>query len=158
MAQRAARTNTPSDKSPSGTEGFKRGGVSVKNSRLEPKPIRVRRYKSDGHQMETRIFAREIHESFCCQPKCRYFGKHAQQGVCHTRLRKSVVHDLERRFKQAHELVEEMREISKGWSAAKRIEYLERHIECEWMNYMFTLDECIRLRAMVADLKLKTEL
>src|SRR3990167_5819857 len=57
-----------------------------------------RRYKSDGHQMETRIFAREIHESFCCQPKCRYFGKHAQQGVCHTRLRKSVVHDLERRF------------------------------------------------------------
>ena len=106
----------------------------MKNSRLEPKPIRVRRYKSDGHQMETRIFAREIHESFCCQPKCRYFGK------------------------QAHELVEEMREISKGWSAAKRIEYLERHIECEWMNYMFTLDECIRLRAMVADLKLKTEL
>lgn len=124
----------------------------------EQKPIRVVKHRNgrDGHRTETRVFVREIHEHYCTEPKCKFFGRPAAQGVCHTRLGRRVLHDLERRDKRASEGVSEMREIAKAqkFSKDQYINYLERLHHCDSMNEWFTLDELIRLRGENARLRL----
>lgn len=122
----------------------------------EKKPIRTRRYKdSNGHALETRVFAREIHETYCADRRCKFFGKHAAQGRCHSRLKPHVLKELDRRNKYAWEAVREIQHIAKNWSKAKYIRYLESQHVCDVMNTWFSLDELIRLRAENAELRLK---
>lgn len=123
----------------------------------DQQPVEVKRHRSNGHVMETRIFARRIHETFCAQKGCRFFGRHAAQGICHTRLKRPDQKYLERTERRAEEFVKEMREIraSQKMTPAQYVNYLERHMLCDWMNHEFGMDELIRLRAMNADLRLR---
>jgi hypothetical protein len=50
----------------------------------EEKPIKIIPNTWAKHKSETKVFSREIHENFCMQKGCRFYGRHAQQGICHT--------------------------------------------------------------------------
>lgn len=121
------------------------------------KPVDVRKYRGDdGHCLETRIFARRIHETYCVEPGCKFKGKHAAQGVCFSKLKSADNAYLERIEKRAVEFLKETREIRKRskMSPGAYIKWLESHILCDWMNQEFTMDELIRMRGKTALLKL----
>lgn len=122
----------------------------------DEKPIRIRPHRENGHRCETRVFAREIHETWCVHKGCKFDGKPAAQGVCYSRLDRRDEGYLQRVYKRAHGLILEMRSIaqSQKFTAKQHIDYLERSLESNWMNAEFGLDELIRLRAENAQLKL----
>jgi len=112
------------------------------------------------HKTEVRIFARNIHESFCVQPGCKFKGKHAVQNVCHTMTTFNGSKDwsyidgvLEAGEKHLHELQTHHKSSSKQ----EYIKILESHLACAWANTITSLDELIRLRGQVATLKHKNE-
>lgn len=133
----------------------------------QEQPVRVEKRKANkkyrSHATETRIFAREIHETFCDDPACKFYGKHAAQGICHTRgtfYSKtgydspdwSYIEMLEKRV--AEELAQQKKKHF-GKSRKKWIAYLESLHICDQMNTVFGLDELIRLRMENALLRLK---
>lgn len=101
------------------------------------------------HRLETRIFARDIHETYCAQPGCKFKGGTAQQGVCHTTepFAGGDWKYIDRLEKYAEEVVKEAKKLYKGKSY---ITYLEAQHVADWMNSMFILDEVVRLRRKVA--------
>jgi hypothetical protein len=122
------------------------------------KPLRVIPSNGRGHQTEQRIFAREIHETFCAQRGCRFFGKHAQQGHCHTRtpcIGKDWEH-IDAAFQFAERAATEqlglLRKDCRGNPRAY-LKWLEAHVWCGWVNAAGTLDELVRLRRDVAILR-----
>lgn len=120
-------------------------------------PIEVKPYESEGHKLETRVFARQIHETYCAQERCEFYGRHAAQGICWGSPDAAEVKYLERREKESDDMLAEMREIRDQQKMDNKayIDYLESHLYCDWMNQQFTLDECVRLRAENAKLRLK---
>jgi hypothetical protein len=115
------------------------------------KPIRIERNKWSGkHPTETRVFAREIHENFCAKKGCKFYGKHSQQGVCHTTH--SNLGDgggwghIERAERIAEEALKWMRQRRKKWGTNAYIKYLESCYVCQEMNMQFILDEMIHTR------------
>ena len=116
------------------------------------KPIRVIEHKGK-HRTETRVFARDIHESYCTQPGCRFKGQPSQQGVCHTVLDKPVRIYLDDVEARAEQMLKELQAHRKRLGTKKYIERLESHVFCTWMNSEFGLDELINLRARVGDLR-----
>ena len=134
-----------------------------KSSKAKPKiktekekPIEVKPYKSKGHRLETRIFKRNIHETFCVQPRCKFRGRHAAQGICFDRETISGLDykNLEIVEKKALESLAEMKEVHKA-NGGSWVKYLEGQLVCQFMNEFFTLDELVRLRMANADLRLK---
>jgi hypothetical protein len=125
----------------------------------DEKPIRVVPGKGRKHRTETRIFAREIHETFCKQPGCKWNGQHAQQGACHTRepfvpgTSWSYVDKVE---KYAHEAMVETRKYYRK-DPKDYIRHLESQHIADWMNSVFHLDEVVRLRRKVALLEHATK-
>src|SRR4030067_169536 len=93
------------------------------------KPIRVIEHKGK-HRMETRVFARDIHETYCVQAGCRFKDQHAQQGVCHTVLDKPVHVYLDDVDNRASQMLKQLQAHRKSLGTKKYIEHLESHVFC----------------------------
>jgi hypothetical protein len=119
---------------------------------MNEKPIKI--IQGTGkHKTETRVFARNIHETYCVQKGCRFCGQHAAQGVCHTvldRVEQSYIDYVE---KIATEHLDSIRKQYKNKSRKDYIQYLENNIFCDWMNAEFGLSQLVHLRAENAVLK-----
>lgn len=119
------------------------------------KPVEVIPGKGK-HRVDTRIFPRRIHESWCAQKGCRFYGKPAVQGVCHTTTTFAGDSDYsywERMDKlvQAHMVV--LRKMLKGLSPKEQRIRLESEVACVLMNSWGQLDELVRLRRDTAVLE-----
>lgn len=114
------------------------------------------RTRGRGHKTETRVFAREIHETFCVDRRCKFYGKPAAQGICHSTLGWRRTRELERAERSADELLRETRIIGRAMTRRRYIQYLESQVACDWMNGEFLLDELVKLRAENAELRLRT--
>ncbi len=130
--------------------------------RKSDKPISVRRYRSEGHRLETRVFQRDIHETFCVDPRCKFKGKRAAQGVCFTK--DTLTGFPHKAFEIAEQRAQDaLRETREVYQMNRRriknfpswVTYLEHHFISDQMNGNFRLDELIRLRAENARLLLK---
>jgi hypothetical protein len=114
--------------------------------------MRVKR----GHH-KTEIRKREIWDSYCIQPGCKFKGQLSAQGVCHTVLNKKQ-HDyityVEKEAEDCLNGVKKLQKVNKQLTPKKWIRALEDYFICHWMNEVFTLDELIYLRAENAKLRL----
>jgi hypothetical protein len=139
----------------------KEGRVTTQNIRkygvpADKKPLRVivREPKAgDGHRRETRVYESELHETYCAYKRCKFYGKHAQQGVCYSD--KADLVDWERidAFEKSHD--EELARFRKLYKGKKYVEWLEAMYTSAMLNWQFTLDDTIRLRRDLALLKLQ---
>jgi predicted Fe-S protein YdhL (DUF1289 family) len=120
-------------------------------------PIKVLKNKGRSHKTEIRVFARNIHETFCVDPKCKFKGQHAVQGVCFRD--KEEIADWKKIEREEKRIDEELRHYRKKFHVDKMkdpkeyIEWLESMYTTAWMNWSFVLDEVIRLRRDNALLK-----
>jgi hypothetical protein len=113
------------------------------------------RKRKREHKMEIR--KREINESYCVQPGCKFKGKPAAQGICHTVLDKDRDKYIRTVLQEGQDFLDDiksLRKVNKQTTAKAWIRYLEGHVACQWANTQFTLDELIYLRAENARLKL----
>lgn len=127
----------------------------------EEKPVRIIKHDDREHKTETRIFRRDIHESFCNEPDCKFYGDHAVQGVCHTKKTFTDLDDwsyidnvIDSAEKFGEEVITNLKNQFKG---DEYIERLESEIVVHWMNSITQLDELVRLRKENASLKKKLE-
>jgi hypothetical protein len=123
------------------------------------KPISIRKFKAtDGHRIESRTYRRDIIETFCNEPRCKFYKKHAAQGICHSRdsLTGLSEKDLKMVYENSRKVLEEFRLLHKRrMSTKKYMDLLESRMVTDWMNQTFTLDELVRTRAEMSRLKLK---
>jgi hypothetical protein len=107
------------------------------------------------HKKEQRT--REILEYFCADEGCEFFGKHSQQGVCHTAEGEIV--QLDRLYDIAKKFADDLRLFRTEHYTDKDeyILWLESMYECTSLNWTFTLDECVRLRRELALLMVKLD-
>ena len=101
--------------------------------------------KSSKHTLEKR--PREIHENYCAQKGCVFYGKPAQQGVCFSD--KPEVVDWDRLARSEAEHYAELEFFRKKYrrkGLKKYVEWLEAMSVCESINANMVLDELIRLR------------
>lgn len=128
----------------------------MKNEKL----IRIIPGKARKHKTETRVFAREIHESYCAQRGCRFFGKRAVQGVCFSSERFDGERDIWKwiDLKAKHQADERayFHKLYRG-KPKEYIRHLEAHYESAVMNWDLTLDELVQLRGENAILKDKLD-
>lgn len=103
--------------------------------------------RKPDHAVRKHIDQRPITTIICDQEDCKFFGKAAQQGVCHT-----TDGDVVEFAKiEAHE-----RQILAEMKSMKRREHrrytqvLEAYYLCAMLNWQIMLDECIRLRRDLA--------
>lgn len=110
-----------------------------------------RRHK---HSIETRVYAREIHETICVQKGCRFHGQRAQQGICHTTtpMASNSWDYTDSVFDYACKCADEqMAEWRKRYRNQKdRLKALECTLWCYLVNTTTGLDELVRLRAKLA--------
>lgn len=118
------------------------------------RPVRIITYKG-RHKTELRVFRRDIHESYCAQPDCQFFGKHSAQGICHTKLKGFPAQYFDRLFASARSTVEFYRAQYKGKSRAQWVKFLEGLVITTQCNWTSCLDELIRTRAVNAKLNNK---
>ena len=116
---------------------------------------------SGKHKTEKRIFARNIQETYCVHPGCKFRGKNAQQGVCHTTTTFTGSKDwsyIDAAFKESEAHLKQIREIKvrNKMTDKQYIKDLESQIVCGFSNEIFRLDELIFLRKKVALLSLKS--
>lgn len=128
-----------------------------KKSEIE-RPVSVVPGKNKKHKTETRIFARNIHETFCVHPGCKFEGEHAAQNVCHTLTTFEGSMDwsyMDSVIAAGEKYVTEIRKISKKQSRTDKeyIKRLESELACMWMNSICGLDQLVRLRGEVATLR-----
>ncbi len=100
------------------------------------------------HRVDTHIFPRRIHESWCAQKGCQFNGKPAVQGVCHSTETFAGDPDYSYwehmdKIVQDHMVV--LRKMLKGRSPKEQRLRLESEIACGLMNAWSGLDETIRL-------------
>jgi len=114
---------------------------------VSEKPVEVIPGKGK-HRVETRIFARRIHESWCAQPGCKFRGQPAAQGICHTT--KSFAGDdfsyEEHLSEMVEKHVEHLRKRYAKLSPAHKQRMWESEIACALLNSWFGTDELVRLR------------
>lgn len=124
----------------------------------DEKPIKVIKHdpkNGDGHKRETRVFARNIHETFCDYKRCKFYGKHAQQGVCYSDKPDLIDWDRIAKVEKEHE--DELKYFRKLYKGKEYVRWLEAMYATASMNWRFTLDDLIRMRRDIALLKLKTK-
>lgn len=114
-------------------------------------PIKV--IKNDApnaHKTETRIFAREIHETFCDEPECKFYGKHAAPGLCYS-WEEEGDEGIWKRIERKEVLLNE------EWAEfyAKSPEDARSAYITAMLNWDLGIIETIRLRKENAELKLK---
>ena len=88
----------------------------------------------------------------CGQKGCKFFGKRAEQGVCHDNEGDLV--EWARLDAHEKELAAELKALKKR-EGKDYIGALEAHYVTAMMNWQIVLDECIRLRRDIALLKVK---
>jgi hypothetical protein len=123
---------------------------------MNEKPVKVIKHKpkdGDGHRRETRVFARNIHETFCDYKRCKFYGQHAQQGICFSDKPDAI--DWDRIAKIEKQEEEELAYFRKKYKGKEYVKWLEAMYSCATVNWRFTLDDLIRLRRDNALLKLK---
>ena len=126
---------------------------------VEPEyPIRIEKHGNLAHKTQTHIFAREIHETYCDQPDCKFYGKHAAQGHCWiasdiTELRMDKALDFIE--KQNEGYLKELQDLRKTKSDEEYIKTLEDHMICDWIMADLAWEEQLRLRKENAELKLR---
>lgn len=99
------------------------------------------------HATRERIDLRPIRSIICDRKECEFYGKEAQQGVCHTDNGDVVKWDaLEAHEREILAAMEEMRQNE----GDQYVKALESHYLSAMMNWQLTLDECIRLRRDLA--------
>lgn len=102
------------------------------------------------HRVDTRVFARNIHEAYCMQKGCKFYGKHAQQGVCHTT--KTFAGDSGFAYWEhlsdvvERHLVGLRKHVLKKLSLRGQVRRLESELACALINSWGQLDEMVRLR------------
>jgi hypothetical protein len=111
-----------------------------------------------SHKTEKRT--REIRESFCDQPGCRFRGKPAQQGVCHTT--ETITGDadwtyVDKLIAYGDQHLANVRASAKRmkWSQREYVSYLESEAACQMSNNASLLDELVRNRTALAIAKAK---
>lgn len=126
----------------------------------DDKPIRIMKNEwSRKHPTETRVFVRDIHEQFCKKPGCKFYNKHAQQGICHT-TKPYLAGDwkhIERALQHGQGALDEVKRMYRGKSTKKYVAHLESSYAMQWSNESFMMDALIYLRKelALAQLKLK---
>lgn len=126
---------------------------------MDEKPVQIIKNKG-RHKTETRVFNRNIHEHFCMQKGCKFYGRHAQQGVCHTTKTWAGSEDwsyIDAIMEEAAKATKEQLDIARKYKGKTYVRYLEDQLVCMWMNQMTGMDELIRLRRKVALLEHKSQ-
>jgi hypothetical protein len=123
------------------------------------KPVKVIKEKKyrGSHRMETRVFARNIHEHYCVEKGCKFYGKPAVQGHCHTTTTFVDGADwgyIDRAEKFAEQ---ELKEAKKSYKGKALLRYLESAYVCRWLGQVNSLDSLIRLRRENALLRDRVE-
>lgn len=111
------------------------------------KPVKIIKQaakKGDGHKRETRVFTRNIHETFCDYKRCKFYGKHAQQGICYSDKPDLVDWDRIAKLEQAQD--EELKYFRKKYRGKEYVKWLEAMYSSVMVNWSFTLDDLVRLR------------
>jgi hypothetical protein len=113
------------------------------------------------HKTELRTVRSSYKRSFCLQKGCKFYGKEAQQGICHTEPDTHDNWDLVDRHlalaeKHGEDYVKEIKTIYKGNKRAY-IKYLENTVAVHWMQETSNLDEVIALRRRISLLKHKVQ-
>ena len=118
-------------------------------------PIRVKRYESiAGHCLEERVFLREVHETFCIHPRCKFRGKHAAQGVCFDKVLPRSLKLMVENIAQAQREIADLRRAHRKKSTSWRIRNLEAYLSWLLTSHRQVLDELVRLWAENAALRL----
>lgn len=104
-----------------------------------------------SHLTEKRT--REIQESYCADKKCKFFGKPAQQGVCHTTETFAGGPWAYIEFGEK-QVAEGMAWFKKAYKGREYVRTIEAYLESSMMNNYCVLDELIQLRKENALLKL----
>lgn len=115
------------------------------------------------HRTEKR--ERRIKESFCAEPRCKFKGQRAQQGVCFSRDTFEGSPDwsyIESATRAGQTALDEMKALWKPGRVNNRrggmrayVRHLESAYATHWTNEVFELDQLISLRREVALLKAK---
>jgi hypothetical protein len=101
---------------------------------------------------------REIPQSICTEPGCKFEGKPAAQGVCYSRIPRKDDAYIRQVMRNGEALLKEMKALrvkNKATAKDEWIKHLEGQVVCTWANNHFMLDELVSLRAQNAELKLK---
>jgi hypothetical protein len=112
-------------------------------------PIRIEKHGNLSHKTATHIYQREIHESYCEQEDCKFYGKHAAQGYCWvasdiTELRMDKA--IEFIEAQAEVFLKELQEYRNKGHDEEYIKMLEDHLVCDWINDDLSWEAQLRLR------------
>lgn len=123
--------------------------------RKKEKPIHIIRRKNS--HTETRVFRRDIHESYCAKKSCKFYGKHAAQGICWPALDKGFPHGyFDRLYETSKESIELQLAQLKNKPKSYQFEAMKQAAICSSMNHRSCLDELIKLR--IENAKMRIEL
>ena len=95
------------------------------------------------HKVVRLVKQQAVHETICIQPRCKFKGKPAQQGVCYGSEGELV--DFDDLAKHEAELLAELKAMRKR-QGRDYVRALEACYVTAMMNWQITIDECIRLR------------
>ena len=101
---------------------------------------------------------RTIPLSLCDEPKCKFYGKPAAQGICSYPLSDATDKYVSIVLKSGEDFLKEVKALryeNKASSQKKWINYLENQIICIWAHSDFVMDELIHLRAENAKLQVQ---
>lgn len=111
----------------------------------------MRNTKKD-HKTEQR---KEMSVSYCMEPKCKFYGKRAAQGVCYSNNSPTADKYLKLVCKEGEDFLKSVKACNDRKKRKDYVKILEGYVVTTWMNGIFTLDELIYLRAENARLRLK---
>jgi hypothetical protein len=118
----------------------------------------MKRFGKGDHKM--RSGQRKIPQSLCDNPRCKFYGKPAQQGVCYSTLDPAQSRYIKYVLDHGEGLLKEIKQLrtANGCKTDKKwIRHLEGMVVTTWANNWFGLDELIYLRAECAKLRLQVE-
>jgi hypothetical protein len=113
--------------------------------------------KRSTKEHKTELRKKELSFSYCVQPGCKFRGKRAQQGICHTIKTHAGGDDwsyIDMAERHATEAMEEIKRLFKG---KKYVRALEAYYQNSLVNDACILDMLVRLRRENALLKLKVK-
>jgi len=116
------------------------------------KIVPMRKHRG-SHRMETRIFARNIHETYCREKGCKFHGKPAVQGHCHTTTTFMGDGDWSYIDRAERFASEELKAAKKAYRGREYLRHLESCFVCGWINQINMLDNLVHMRREIALLR-----